>query len=102
MYELGRGVARDDREAMTWYAKSADQGTAEAQFNCGIMYRTGRGVTRDIAEAHKWFKLAAATFPKSEVDKRASAVRNCKLTAAQLTSKQIAKGRRFAGELRPG
>ena len=37
----------------------ADQGSAPAQFNLGIMYYHGRGVRQNDPEAAKWFHLAA-------------------------------------------
>jgi len=59
MYDRGRGVPQDYKEAMKWYRKAADQGDVEAQYNLGIMYDNGRGVTQDYAEAAKWFRKAA-------------------------------------------
>jgi TPR repeat protein len=38
----------------------ADQGSAEAQFNLGIMYFRGEGVAQNHAEAIMWFRRAAA------------------------------------------
>ena len=90
MYENGRGVRRDYVEANKWYAKSADQGIPEAQFNRGIMYYVGRGVTKDFTEALRWFRLAALTFPESEADKRRGAARNRDLVASQMTPEEIA------------
>ena len=37
----------------------AEHGSADAQYNLGIMYFTGQGVPKDSAEAAKWFRLAA-------------------------------------------
>ena len=34
----------DNREAVRWYRKSAEQGYPKAQHNLGLMYDTGRGV----------------------------------------------------------
>ena len=59
MYENGRGVAKDDYEAVKWYRKAADQGDARAQCNLGLMYENGRGVSKDEYEAVKWFRKAA-------------------------------------------
>ena len=59
MYANGRGVAKDDAEAVKWYRLAAEQGLAVAQFNLGNMYDNGRGVPKDDAEAVKWFRLAA-------------------------------------------
>ena len=59
MYELGRGVPRDDAEAVKWYRKAAEQGYARAQNNLGLMYGEGQGVPQDYAEAVKWYRKAA-------------------------------------------
>lgn len=40
----GRGVIRDDAEALRWFRRAADQGHAEAQYTLGAMYSLGRGV----------------------------------------------------------
>ena len=37
MYERGKGVLQDDKEAVKWYTKSAEQGFAKAQYNLGVM-----------------------------------------------------------------
>lgn len=44
MYENGRGLAQDDRQAVAWYQKAADQCLALAQYNLDVMYKEGRGV----------------------------------------------------------
>ena len=58
-YEMGRGVTKDDVEAVKWYRKAADQGNAPAQFYLGFMYAEGNGVAKDEAEAVKWYRKAA-------------------------------------------
>src|SRR3989442_410640 len=59
MYVEGRGVVRNDVEAVKWYRKAADQGYARAQINLGMMYRKGKGVVRDDVEAVRWYRKAA-------------------------------------------
>jgi TPR repeat protein len=59
MYAEGRGVQRDDVEAVRWYRMAADQGFAGAQYALGVMYNTGRGVKQDYAEAIRWWRKAA-------------------------------------------
>jgi hypothetical protein len=44
MFDEGRGVAQSDVEATRWFLKTADQGTAVAQYNLGIMVDQGRGI----------------------------------------------------------
>jgi TPR repeat protein len=38
MYAFGKGVLKDDKQAVYWYQKAAEQGLAEAQYNLGAMY----------------------------------------------------------------
>ena len=41
MYEKGRGVEKDFKEAVKWYRKSAEQGNAYGQSKLGLMYKNG-------------------------------------------------------------
>ena len=60
MYANGRGVPKDDTEAVRWYRLAAEQGQADAQYGLGIMYATGRGVLKDSVLAHMWSNIASA------------------------------------------
>jgi TPR repeat protein len=59
MYETGRGVARDDTEAVRWYRRATEQDYAWAQNNLGAMYQGGKGVPKDEAQALRWYRRAA-------------------------------------------
>ena len=88
LYQNGRGVEKDDAQAVAWYRKAAEQGYppaqnnlgvmyagespavawyrkatkqggADAQKNLGGMYADGRGVEQDDAQAVAWFRKAA-------------------------------------------
>ena len=59
MYANGRGILKDDAEAVRWYRLSADQGNAFAQNNLGLRYANGEGVLKDEAEAVRWYRLSA-------------------------------------------
>ena len=59
MYRDGRGVERNDREAIRWFRRSADQGNSYGQADLGWMYENGRGVQRDRVEAVRWYRRAA-------------------------------------------
>jgi len=37
----------------------ANEGSAAAQFNLGVLYERGKGVPQDYSEAFKWYKKAA-------------------------------------------
>jgi TPR repeat protein len=60
MYREGRGVPRDDVEAVKWMRKAAEQDLAAAQNNLGWMYQQGRGVPQDSEKAAAWFRKAAS------------------------------------------
>ena len=53
-------MARDVALAAAWYAKSAAQGFAVAQYNLGTCYENGKSVAQDAALAAKWYAKAAA------------------------------------------
>ncbi len=59
IYERGKGVPQDYKEAMKWYRKAADQGYASAQYIVGDMYDKGLGVTENYAAAVRWYRKAA-------------------------------------------
>jgi TPR repeat protein len=58
-YRYGKGVPRNPREAVRWYARSAQQGNAIAQRNLGSMYEDGEGVREDWIEAARWYGRSA-------------------------------------------
>lgn len=59
MYYMGRGVARDYKQAFSWHLKAASQGKADAQYVVGAMYYTGNAVPQDQKHAVSWFRKAA-------------------------------------------
>ena len=58
-YENGRGVPKDDQQAIAWYRKAAEQNYAPAQSNLGVMYQNGQGVRKDEQQAIAWYRKAA-------------------------------------------
>ncbi len=58
-YDNGRGVTKDESEAVKWYRKAADQNNALAQYTLGVCYDNSQGVTKDESEAVKWYRKAA-------------------------------------------
>jgi uncharacterized protein len=60
MYANGiGGVAKDDREAVFWWLKAAEQGHAKAQATLGNRYSEGVGVAKDEQQAIFWYRKAA-------------------------------------------
>lgn len=60
LYSLGQGVPKDERKAVSWYRKAAEQGNAKAQHVLvGTMYDAGQGVSKDEQQAVSWYRKAA-------------------------------------------
>jgi TPR repeat protein/transglutaminase-like putative cysteine protease len=59
MFETGRGVERDYREAVRWFLMAAEQGEAYSQAHLGYLYDAGLGVERDSKLAAEWYTKAA-------------------------------------------
>lgn len=55
-YNFGRGVAKDDAEAVKWYRKS---NTPTAKYNLGTCFENGQGVEKDLGTALLWYRKAA-------------------------------------------
>lgn len=49
----------DDLEAVSWYEKAIENGSAAAIANLGLMYENGQGVQTDYEKAFKFYKEAA-------------------------------------------
>ena len=60
MYEAGRGVAHNDKQALHWYKLAAAAAEPNAQYRLALMNLNGFGVKPNPVEARKWFALAAA------------------------------------------
>ena len=126
-YEDGvAAYAKGNNEvALKKYKKAAEQGSAHAQRNLGLMYYNGVGVAQNYAEAMKWYKLAAEKglasaqfniglmfdngqgvaqdftrahmwYNLAAVSGDKDAVKNRDLTAARMTPKQIAQAQQLA------
>jgi hypothetical protein len=59
LYERGKGIEQNQRQASQWYEKSALQGHVDAQYNIALMYATGRGIEKNERIAMMWFASAA-------------------------------------------
>jgi len=59
LYEMGRGLAQSDAQAVAWYRMAAEKGDPLGMTNLGSMYAQGRGVPRDDVQAVAWFRKAA-------------------------------------------
>ena len=87
----GEGVPKDDREAIRWYCKAAEQGDSFAQQQLARKYEDGEGVLQDFVQAHAWLNLAA-------LGGRGSAL--LKLLEERMAPEQVAEAQKLAAELR--
>lgn len=62
-----------DEDAVVYYRKAADQGSADGQFGLGSMYSIGEGVKKDLSAARRWIMLAAEQGHKQAVGVMAQA-----------------------------
>ena len=85
-YDKGRGVAKDQAEAVKWYRKAAEQNDAEAQYNLAVCYERVDGVAEDWVEAYKWLLLAARQGHKAPKEHMIL------LESKLLTPEQLAQG----------
>lgn len=59
MLANGIGVIKNEVEAVAWYRRAAEKGSATAQNNLGMMYLHGGVVNQDEIAAAKWLRKAA-------------------------------------------
>lgn len=58
-YFYGRGINKDQKNALEWYRKAAEAGDVYGMTCLGYCYHDGTGAAKDEAEAIKWFRKAA-------------------------------------------
>jgi len=59
LYQYGKGVGSDEKEAASWYLRAANQGSAKGQYNLGALYQFSTWGNKDIAEVLQWYLKAA-------------------------------------------
>ena len=93
MCAKGKGVPEDDREAVKWTRKAAEQGRASAQNNLGVMYQNGEGVPQDYVKAYAWWILAAAQGEEDAIEAK-------DFLRKIMTAEQVAEAQKLAADLR--
>ena len=58
--QTGIGVTKDLPEAVIWYSKAANAGSADAMVRLGHIYSNGEGLAKDKTAAVSWYRKAAA------------------------------------------
>lgn len=59
LFQEGKGLDQNDKEAFFWYKKAADQGNMNALSFLAVMYEEGRGTEKDLKQAAVAYKQAA-------------------------------------------
>jgi uncharacterized protein len=67
-FETGRGVARNNAEAMTFYRRAASLGDYRAKMILAFRYRDGEIVERDVVMAHVYASLALVDPNRETID----------------------------------
>jgi outer membrane biosynthesis protein TonB len=102
IYDLGQGVPQDDAEAVKWYERAANQGSAKGQYQLGALYARSAQV-KDPFQGYKWLTIAADTLasgPQGGVTAdQATTLRT--LIEGELNKDQIAKARAEARAFKP-
>jgi len=60
LYDMGKGVARNPKQAVHWYQQAALGGNHHAQHNLGVAYADGEGVPSDLTKAIYWWQQSAS------------------------------------------
>ena len=58
-YANGQGIEKDLKEAFKLFKASAEQGSADGQFQLAQAYNLGEGTDKNPKEAFRWYKTAA-------------------------------------------
>ena len=62
-------AAVHDAQALRWWLRAANQGSAKAQTALALRYESGDGVALDLVKALTWFRLAAPRLHGDEADR---------------------------------
>jgi len=86
IFANGKGVPKNDGEAVKWYREAAEQGHAGGQFGLGSAYFLGRGVPENYLQAYMWLALAKAQGHEK-------AAKGLDVVKAKMTGAEISKAR---------
>ena len=92
MYDNGRGVPQDHKEAVRWSRLAAAQGYANAQSNLGAMYANGASVIKNNIVAYALFNIAAANGAATAAEIRT-------LITQTMTASEIEAGQDLSREM---
>ena len=62
-------AAAHDAQALHWWLRAANQGSAKAQTALALRYESGDGVAQDLVMALTWYRLAAPRLRGDESER---------------------------------
>ena len=96
MYYTGNAVPQDQKLAVQWFRKAAEQGHPDAQHAPALMYRYHvAGMPQDVVIAYMLCNLAAANGHRNAIEQRAS-------LAKQMSQEQIDEAQALSRNWKPG
>jgi localization factor PodJL len=98
MHNLGVLAAEGGKpnytSAALWFAKAAEYGIRDSQYNLAVLLARGLGVPKDLVKSYTWFAIVAATGDADAARKRDD-------VAARLTSSELAAANAAAAGFAP-
>jgi TPR repeat protein len=85
-------------QALKWWLRAANQGSAQAQEALAERYATGDGVERDLVAALAWYLLASPNLRGDDADR---AVRTRRRLARLMAAADVQRAERRAAAWRP-
>jgi TPR repeat protein len=98
LYDAGRGLKQDHARAVALWTRAAEGGNVDALNNLGAAYALGTGTEPSRVEAYKWFDLAVTRLGPIGGQDLIDATHNRDFLASEMTSDEVAKAKRMAGE----
>jgi Sel1 repeat len=98
-YFLGQGVPQDQRQALQWFEKAANQGCFAAYAPTAQMLERGQGTPVDLGQAYAWYNIAVAQLPDSE--ERDDMIERREKVAAQMNPAQVEAAQKRSNLFKP-
>jgi len=100
-----QAIAQDEREAVRWFTKAAEDGSVPAQYKLGLLYWGGHGVPKDVYKAYFWAVLARAGGQEGSQDLAkvlANGIRRAQATAIEQQAEIWYQQHESSAKPRPG
>jgi TPR repeat protein len=95
----GRGVEKDEREAVRWYIEALSRGERRVSLSLAEAYDQGKGVPRDAVEAYALATVAESAISSSDEDGRQQAAKLKARLSEELSPEREEQAARRAREI---